>query len=205
MTDRQPQSALSITKEEVLQLPLARYDGPVHLIGRQDSCVEACRIMAQEPVLGFDTESRPSFRKGQNYLPSLIQFATRNEVFLVQIGNRHIPDEIIAILENPAIIKAGLALQQDFAKLRQIRMFQERGMVDLSGLASKKGIKTTGLRSLAALFLKIRVSKSAQVTNWSKDVLTPAQIQYASVDAWISRELYFKLQPDEAATSPEPL
>ncbi|MDD5260249.1 MAG: 3'-5' exonuclease domain-containing protein 2 [Methylacidiphilales bacterium] len=194
MLDRQPESPLSITREEVQQLPLARYDGPIHLIGRQQPCADACQILARETVLGFDTESRPSFRRGQNFLPSLIQFATRNEVFLFQIGNRHIPDEIIAVLENPGIVKAGLALQQDFSKLRQIRAFQEGGMVDLSRMAAKKGIKTTGLRSLAALFLKIRVSKGAQVTNWSKDELTPAQIQYAAVDAWISRELYFKLQ-----------
>ena len=84
-------------------------------------------------------------------------------------------------------------MQQDFTKLRQIRMFQERGVVDLSGVASKMGVKTTGLRSLAAIFLRVRVSKGAQVTNWSKEELTPAQIQYAAVDAWISRELYFKL------------
>ena len=193
MLDGQPQSPHSVTREEVQLLPLARFDGPIHIISRQGPYTEACKILAAEPVLGFDTESRPSFRRGQNFLPSLIQLATSKEVFLFQIGNRHIPDEIVAILENASIIKAGLALQQDFTKLRQIRMFQERGVVDLSGVASKMGVKTTGLRSLAAIFLRVRVSKGAQVTNWSKEELTPAQIQYAAVDAWISRELYFKL------------
>jgi len=194
MADGQPDSAkLSISKEEVQLLPLARYDGPIHLLHRGEPCAEACKILEKESVLGFDTESRPSFKKGQSYLPSLIQFATRDAVYLFQIDSRWIPDEIVRVMENPLVIKAGLALQQDLTKLKQIRNFQEKKTVDLAQIASRKGMQKTGLRSLAALLMGIRISKSAQVTNWSKPDLTPAQIQYAATDAWASRELYFKL------------
>jgi ribonuclease D len=188
-----PQHAPSITKDQIQALPLAQYQGPVHVIAPGQSCIEACRELADEEVIGFDTETRPAFRKGESYLPSLIQLATRKAVYLFQINRDHFPMEIVGILESPALKKSGIAINQDINKLKQIRDFNEQGMVDLAVSAAKLGIKTTGMRSLAAMYLGVRVSKGAQVTNWSKPTLTPAQIQYAAVDAWISRELYFKL------------
>jgi ribonuclease D len=188
-----PGDAPSITKEQIQALPLARYDGPIHVIAPGAPCMEACRALADEEVIGFDTETRPAFRRGENYLPSLVQFATRSAVYLFQIGRTRFPMEIVGILECADIKKTGIALNQDMHKLQQFTPFNPQGVIDLSKSATAKGIKTTGLRSLAAIYLGIRVSKGAQVTNWSKPVLTPAQIQYAAVDAWISRELYFKL------------
>ncbi|MDR0533058.1 MAG: 3'-5' exonuclease domain-containing protein 2 [Verrucomicrobiales bacterium] len=183
----------TISKEEIQALPLAQYTGPIHVIAPGQSCIEACRVLADEEIIGFDTETRPAFRKGESYLPSLIQLATAKAVYLFQINRDWFPMEIVGILESPALKKSGLAINQDLNKLKQIRNFNEQGMVDLAVSAAKLGIKTTGLRSLAAIYLGVRVSKGAQVTNWSKPMLTPAQIQYAAVDAWISRELYFKL------------
>ena len=184
----------TITKEKLQTLPLARYEGSIHIITPGQSCMDACRALANEDIIGFDTETRPAFRRGEHYFPSLIQFATRSAVYLFQINRHWFPMEIIGILESAAITKTGIAINQDVNKLREMMDFSAQGMVDLSVSASQRGLKTTGLRNLAAIYLGVRVSKRSQVTNWSRSTLTDAQVQYAATDAWISRELYFKLK-----------
>ncbi|MDR2462785.1 MAG: 3'-5' exonuclease domain-containing protein 2 [Verrucomicrobiales bacterium] len=186
-------NAPAITKEKIQTLPLARYNGPIHLIAPGQPCMDACRALADEEIIGFDTETRPAFRRGEHYHPSLIQFATRNAVWLFQINRHWFPMEIVGILESAALTKTGVAINQDVNHLNRMMPLNTQGMVDLSVSAAQRGVKTTGLRNLAAIYLGIRVSKRAQVTNWSKLTLTAAQIQYAALDAWISRELYFKL------------
>ncbi|MDR1146802.1 MAG: 3'-5' exonuclease domain-containing protein 2 [Verrucomicrobiales bacterium] len=188
-----PRNVPTITKAAIQALPLAQYRGPIHVIAPGQSCMAACRALADEEVIGFDTETRPAFRKGEHYLPALVQLATRHAVYLFQINRHWFPMEIVGIMESAALIKSGLAVNQDLHKLKLIVAFREQNVIDLAVSAAQLGIKTTGLRSLAAMYLGARVSKRAQVTNWSRATLTPAQIQYAATDAWISRELYFKV------------
>ncbi|MDR1191165.1 MAG: 3'-5' exonuclease domain-containing protein 2 [Verrucomicrobiales bacterium] len=185
--------APAVTKEHIQTLPLAEYHGPIHLITPGQPCMDACRALADEDIIGFDTETRPAFRRGERYHPSLIQFATRRAVWLFQINRHWFPMEIVGILESAALTKTGIAINQDINHLKRMMPLNVQGMADLSVSAAKRGVKTTGLRNLAAIYLGVRVSKRAQVTNWSRPTLTPAQIQYAAIDAWISRELYFKL------------
>jgi ribonuclease D len=193
-----PESAstdnLQITKEELNQLPLVRYDGPIEILRNGEELETVLTEILSEPVLGFDTETRPSFRKGQNYLPCVVQVATRHCVFIIQIQDGMMPEALTRILEWPGSIKAGIALNQDMSKLRQLGEFKDQAVLDLSKVATKLGIKTTGLRNLTGILLKGRISKGAQVTDWSKPRLTEAQISYAATDAWISRELYFALK-----------
>jgi ribonuclease D len=179
-----PANDLQITKDELNQLPLVRYDGPIELVSDGEALEPFLTEILSEPVLGFDTETRPSFYKGQNYLPCLVQVATRHCVFLIQIQDGIMPPALARILEWPGSIKAGIALNQDMAKLRQLGDFTDQAVLDLSKVASKLGIKTTGLRNLTGILLKGRISKGAQVTDWSKPRLSEAQISYAATDAW---------------------
>lgn len=149
-------------------------------------------MLLKESTLGFDTESRPSFKKGESYLPSLVQFATDSAVYLFQINRLNGIEGIKPVLESTEIKKVGVAIHDDIRKLNEISPYEAGGFFDISTCTKRLNIANTGLRSLAALFLKIRISKGAQVSNWAKKNLNNNQIVYAATDAWVSRELYLR-------------
>ncbi len=189
-----------ISKEDINKLPLAKFGGTIHLITTPSAAEQAVKRLSRESILGFDTESRPSFRKGENFPPSLVQFAAGDGVYLFQLGRIGGLDALVRILENPAISKVGVALHDDIKRLKAIQDFEEAGFVEISNISRKLSIGNTGLRSLAALLLGIRISKGAQVSNWARRQLTQSQMVYAATDAWISRELYLKLQEEHPTT-----
>ena len=185
-----------ITKEEINDLPLGGYEGDIRLVADPESAEEVAREIAAEPVLGFDTESRPSFKKGRYYLPSLIQIATRERVFIFQLAKSSFPDSLKEVFESADILKTGVAVRDDVKDLQKIAPFDDAGFIDLGAVALHLKLETHGLRNLAAKFLGIRISKAARCTNWANPKLSRAQIRYAATDAWISRELYLSM--DEA-------
>lgn len=184
---------IKITKEEINELPLKAYEGPVTIVDTDDKLVTDLRKLRRERILGFDTESRPSFKKGQNYPASLIQLAGAHDIWLFQIGNFSDLGPLWDILADKRIIKAGVAIGDDIKKLQELRDFTPRGFVEIAHLSQQAGILNTGLRSLAALLLNFRISKRAQVSNWARSTLTDVQVQYAATDAWVSRELYLHM------------
>lgn len=179
-----------ISKEAINELPLAHWQGPVHLIATAEAAVAAAQRCRREQLLGFDTETRPAFRKGQKFMPSLLQLATATEVFLVQVQATGLVAPLLEVLCNPAITKAGVAPSFDLHSLQEMMPFAPAGFVDLATMARQRGINNHGLRGLAALACGIRISKSARTSNWANPILSPQQIQYAATDAWISREIY---------------
>lgn len=189
-----PEHRVDISKEELAELPLFRYEGPIHLIRTNEELAQWTPIIRREQVVGFDTETRPSFRRGQNYLPSIVQIAGENAVFVIQLAQITHTGLLAVILSSPDILKTGIALGQDLVKLREKFSFTPRSVLDLAPVAARLKMAKTGLRNLAGLLLGCRISKQAQVTNWAAPNLTPAQIQYAATDAWISRELFFALE-----------
>lgn len=184
----------SISKEELNALPLGRYEGPIEVIHLPEQLPEALQKIEGETILGFDTETRPSFRKGESYLPSLLQVATAETVFLFQLKKLDCALLFEKVLAQPAPIKAGIALAHDLKMLQRLAPFQAQTVLDLGQTAQKHGMVTIGLRSLTGIFLGFRVSKAAQVSDWSQANLTPSQIQYAATDAWVCRELYVKFE-----------
>ena len=182
-----------ISKEAINDLPLARWQGPVRVIATAEEARLAAQQCQSEHLLGFDTETRPAFRKGQSFPPSLLQLATADEVFLFQLRHVGLPGALLRLLGDPAVVKAGVGLDFDLKSLQDLRPFQPRGFVDLARVARQKGIRNNGLRGLAAAVCGIRISKSARTTNWANDLLTPQQIRYAATDAWIGRELFLRL------------
>ena len=182
-----------MTKEEINNCPIRKWNGPVHIIRSTERMTNAVEQLSQEAILGFDTETRPAFNKGQKYLPSLLQLAGKNSVYLFQLKNLGLQEPLIKILADPAVIKAGVSLAHDLRELKQLTPFMQAGFVGLGKMSKEKGIKNHGLRGLAAVVLGLRISKSAQTTNWAKDELTRSQIRYAATDAWVGRELYLQL------------
>lgn len=185
-----------MTKDEINACPLARWTGPVHVVRTNDELAEAMRRLIGQTLLGFDTETRPAYTKGKSYLPSLLQLASKREVFIFQLKSIGLARPLRDILANPAIIKAGVNLDYDIRELKKLSPFQAAGFVDLGNLAKKANIKNHGLRGLAAVLLGFRISKGAQTSNWAKDLLTPQQVQYAATDAWVGRKLHQALKQE---------
>ena len=181
-----------LSKTEINSLPLRYYNGAIRIIQTAEQAKNACAILIKEKVLGFDTETRPAFNKGQSYLPSLLQLAGTKVVYLFQLSQCGLTDSIIILLSNVNIIKSGVAINQDLTELQQILNFEPAGFVDLGDIARSKGLPHHGLRGLAAYLLKFRISKSGRTSNWSANQLTKKQIKYAATDAWVGRELYLK-------------
>ena len=186
--------SIKITKEEINALPLKAYEGSVTIVDDDKKLAKALSQLRKEKVLGFDTESRPSFKKGQNFPASLIQLGGQRTVWLFQIQKFSDKTELWKILADRKIIKAGVAIQDDIKKLQELQDFKPGGFVEIADLTQKAGILNTGLRSLAGMLLGFRISKRAQVSNWARSTLTDAQIQYAATDAWVSRKLYSHMQ-----------
>jgi len=195
--------SIKITKEEINALPLVGYEGAYTLVDNDSLLEQVLPDLNAESILGFDTESRPSFKKGQNFPVSLIQLGGANHVWLFQIHKLNNMNGLWEILANPQIKKAGVAIADDIKKLQELRDFNPAGFEEVANLTQQAGILNTGLRSLAGLLLKLRISKRAQVSNWARSELTDAQIQYACTDAWVSRRLYtHMLELRERAVNP---
>jgi ribonuclease D len=183
---------IKISKDEINGLPLQAWEGPTILVQNDEQMLLAAENLLREEVLGFDTETRPSFRKGESFPAAILQLGSASTVYVIQLLKLTDYTPVAELLSNPRIIKAGVAIADDIKKLQENIDFKPAGFVEIADLTQKAGILNTGLRSLAGLLLRIRISKRAQVSNWARPDLTEAQLQYAATDAWISRRLYIE-------------
>ncbi|MGQ0652995.1 MAG: 3'-5' exonuclease [Betaproteobacteria bacterium] len=181
-----------ISRDDVNALPIRRYEGEIVLVETPEALARAVADIRAEPVVGFDTETRPAFRPGESYLPSLAQVATARAVFLFRLpGNEA---AMIELLQSAATVKAGVSMADDLRGLKKMFPFDEQAILDLGTVARRHGLKQSGVRNLTALLLGWRITKGAKTTNWAARRLTPQQIAYAASDAWACRELYFKFK-----------
>jgi ribonuclease D len=180
----------AISRDEVNALPIRRYEGEVRVLtGAQDLAPARADIL-QERVVGFDTETRPAFTAGESYPPSLAQVATARAVYLFQVRHRELAQAVAEMLATEHVVKAGVGLKDDLKALKKVVEFAEKSVVDLGAVATRHGLKQTGVRNLVGLFLGFRVPKGTKTSNWARPRLTPQQIAYAATDAWACRELY---------------
>ena len=179
-----------ISKAEINELPLIAWEGEIKILESVEEMEAAAAVLVNESHLGFDTETRPSFKKGDYYPPALIQLATEHCVYLFRISETETFDPLLPILESPDILKTGVAIKDDVKELRAIEDFTPNGFVEIADITVELGYENRGLRALAGLLLQGRISKAAQVTNWARPKLDNKQVRYAATDAWISREIY---------------
>lgn len=182
-----------LSREEINQLPVTRWDGPIRLIRGDKDVEDAVAMLEHEKVLGFDTETRPAFRKGENYSPALLQLACSDAVYLFRLKGIGRFDSLARLLSDPTIRKVGVGLDYDVRALQALFPFQAQGFVDVGDVARKSMIASQGLRSLAAHLFGWRISKRAQCSNWDNAELKKFQLVYAATDAWISREIFLFL------------
>ena len=183
----------NINSEEIRKLDLRSFDGEIIVVENFHDFRGAIKRLENSSLLGFDTETRPSFRKGKKNKVSLLQLANRELACLFRINRIGFPDELINILANPRIIKSGVAIHDDIKVLGNIRKFQPGGFVDLQKFVKDYGIESSGLKKLTAIVLGFRISKSQQVTDWEAAKLSEAQQLYAATDAWVCYEIYRKI------------
>ena len=182
----------SISREELASLPIRRYEGEVRMIesaGRLEQEAEAIR---RESVLGFDTETRPAFRKGESYPPALVQLAGEAVVWIFPLQRIDCSALLQEVFQSENL-KAGIGIADDLRQMKKVFAFEESNVVDVGAIARRQGVEQTGLRNLAGIVLGYRIPKGSRTSNWGAARLTRQQIAYAAMDAWAARALYLRL------------
>lgn len=180
----------SITKEELFDLPLRWFDGEIVVVDNLEKLDEAIKVLSKAKIIGFDTETKPAFKKGVFNKVALLQLSVKDKAFLFRLNRIGLPKEICKILANPKIIKPGVAINDDIKALNKLVPFAPKGFVELQDNAKTLGIINFSLKKLAAITCGFRISKGQQLSNWEADVLSEAQKIYAATDAWAALEIF---------------
>ncbi len=183
----------TISNDDTAQLPAAQFPGEIVIVDRESQIEAACEELAREAVIGFDTETRPSFKAGVHYRVSLLQLSTPKRCFLFRLCRIPLDKPILRLLENPNVRKIGAAVSGDLNGLKELRHFREAGFVDLQQIVNQWGIDEKSIRKMSAIVLGERVSKAQRLSNWEAASLTPQQQMYAATDAWICGRIYEQL------------
>jgi ribonuclease D len=184
----------SIDKEELAELPLIQFEGEITLVESREEYLASLEYLSQQSALGFDTETKPAFKKGVVNEVALLQLATEERAFLFRLNKMGLPNGLKGILENSDILKIGVAIRDDIKGLQKLNNFRPGGFVDLQEHVKGYGIQDFSLKKLSAIVLGYRISKAQRVTNWEAPDLTEAQQIYAATDAWVSHRIFESLR-----------
>lgn len=182
-----------IAKDLVHWMPLVAFEGETFIINTLEQVPEAVAYLNAQPMVGVDTETRPSFHRGQHFPVALVQVATEDRCYLFQLNRIGMPEELAAFFANKNVKKIGLAFKDDLAGLQRRRPFTPGNCIDVQKLVGDYGILDLGLQKIFAIIFGKKISKSQQLTNWENVVLTPEQARYASTDAWATLLIYKEL------------
>ena len=182
-----------LSKDEINEMHLIKYDGKIRVISSKDNVQESIDYLMTQEIIGFDTETRPTFTKGPVNAPSIMQLAGERAVFIFQLDSDMMFEKLSPILSAKGITKCGVSVDRDLIELMYLSPFDPCSFVDLGETAKDRLIPHHGLRGLAALLFNYRISKSSRTSDWSRRKLSNAQISYAATDAWVSLEIFKKL------------
>lgn len=183
----------NIKREEIDQLPPFVFTGEVTVIEEAEEAAEVAGFLAAQPFLGFDTETRPAFHKGEVYQVSLLQLATVDQVFLFRLHKCGFGWPLRRLLEDARIGKIGVGIRDDIRHLQLLGNFKAAGFIDLQEYAGKFGIEDKSFSKLMAIIFGVKISKRQRTSNWEAPALTEAQIRYAATDAWGALRMYQRL------------
>ena len=181
-------------KDFVTNLPRFVFNGDIKVIQRIEEVAQAVERLSSSEILGIDTETRPSFRKGTIHKVALLQVANEDLCCLFQLSCFGFAPDLIHLLSNKEIKKVGLSLKDDFFMLSKRHKFDPQNCVDLQDYAKEMGIKDMSLQKLFANVFHQRISKSAQLSNWEAPIYTQSQKLYAATDAYACLKLYKELK-----------
>ena len=183
-----------IAKADVAQMPAALFQGRIIVIHSTADVEKAVNYLKSFPIVGIDTETRPSFAKGRTYDVSLLQISTEDTCFLFRLNYIGMPQALIDLLQDARQLKVGLSLKDDIHNLHRKHSFEPQGFLDLQQYVKTLGIEAQSLQKIYALLFGEKISKSQRLTNWEADVLTDRQKGYAATDAWACIRIYKYLE-----------
>lgn len=193
----------TITNDEINLMPVAHFPGRVIVVDSEETMREAEAVLQGQTLVGYDTETRPSFQKGLKYGMALVQISTADTALLFRVKQVPLSESIRAMLSSPEVIKVGAAIRDDIRGMHQVAEFQPAGFVDLQALVKRWGIEELSVKKMAAIVLGVKVSKAQRLTNWEAVRLTEPQQDYAALDAWVCREIYLRLRAENPALMDE--
>lgn len=189
MMNAEPFFSPTISNEQLAVLPTIHFEGEIVIVETEKVLLEACEYLSRQPVIGFDTESRPSFKAGVTNKVALLQLSSPERCYLIRLCRVPMKRPLLRLLESRTILKIGTDVAGDIRALNQLRHFRAGGFVDLQALAPQWGIEEKSLRKLSAITLGKRVSKAQRLSNWEATRLTQQQLSYAATDAWVCLEI----------------
>ncbi len=185
---------ISIDKQAVNQLPQVTFPGRIHIISAISQVKSAVNALATAPVVGFDTETRPSFHRGERHPVALLQLSTDSDAFLFRVNKTGVPEPLKRFLEDENCLKIGLSTTDDFHQLARVSDCKPAGFIELQQLVKQYNITDMSLQKIYAILFRHKISKGQQLTNWEAPQLTDAQQRYAAIDAWACLKIYEYLQ-----------
>lgn len=189
-TSDMSQYIVSISKADLALLPAAEYHGRIHVVDSVEKIAPAVERLRNSDIIGFDTETRPSFKKGQCFQVSLLQLSTREECFLFRLNMIGLPQQVKDILEDEHMLKIGVSLHDDFHNLHRIYTLEPKGFIDLQPYVKQFRIADNSLSRIYGILFGQRISKGQRLTNWEAKALTPSQQTYAAFDALSCIQIY---------------
>lgn len=205
----------TISKEEIKEMPKVVFPGRIHVIQSEREAQKAVDYLKSRAVLGIDSETRPSFTKGQSHKVALLQISSEECCFLFRLNLTGLTQSIVDLLEDPSIVKVGLSLKDDFMMLHKRAPFTQQSCIELQEYVRPFGIQDKSLQKIYGILFREKISKSQRLSNWEADVLSDSQKQYAATDAWACLNIYnllqdlkrtgdFEIEPDKEATEAVP-
>ena len=196
--------SIAIDKARVAEMPVVEFSGPIVLVDSEDKLDSALADLNAHSIVGFDTETKPSFKKGCANKVALMQLSTDNCNYLIRLNRIGIPEKLKSFLENESIVKVGLSIHDDFSVMRRSTPLEPKGFVELQHYVRQFCIKDSSLQKIYAIVFGKRISKKQRLTNWEAQELTPQQQAYAALDSWACLHIYRYLSEGkfDAARSP---
>lgn len=182
-----------ITKESIAELPIARFDGRIIVVNTEQDAEKAVAYLKQFKAVGFDTETRPSFKKGKSHKIALMQLSTEDTCFLFRLSLIGFPDCLKSFLSDNSVKKIGLSIKDDFSVIRRSVEINPEGFVELQKMTNEYGIEENGLQRIYAILFGEKISKRQRLTNWEAETLSESQQMYAALDASACLKIYNKL------------
>lgn len=183
-----------ISSEEIQQLPAIKFEGEIVVVDSYPAMDAVYECLSRCEIIGFDTESRASFKKGEKNEISLLQLSGGGKAFLIRLNRVAVAGQIVRLLQSAKIKKVGVALKDDLHQLQTKGKFTPKGFVDLQKIVPQYGIEELSLKKMTAIVLNGNLSKAQRLSNWNARTLTAAQLNYAATDAWVCEEIYKKLK-----------
>lgn len=185
---------VSIDKQTINQMPIVTFPGRIHVIYAPSQVKSAVMALRSASIVGFDTETRPSFKRGERHNVALLQLSTTSDAFLFRINNTGIPAPLKEFIEDKSITKVGLSTTDDFHQLARVCDAHPNGFVELQQMVKQFRITDMSLQKIYAILFQEKISKGQQLSNWEAPQLTDAQKRYAAIDAWACLSIYNHLK-----------